>query len=111
SPRLMVPGQMTTDPRSHARGTEMGRGIRHLRADPRAVQSPHDHRPSGPRRRHVMSCPHVRGLAPVPPATAVVGWWLLAKAFANGCTAMTGGPDGSSTRAELSFSPPSRPSC
>jgi amino acid transporter len=27
---------------------------------------------------------------PPPAATEVVGWWLLAKAFASGCTAMTG---------------------
>jgi amino acid transporter len=28
--------------------------------------------------------------APIPNSTAVVSWWLLAKAFASGCTAMTG---------------------
>ena len=26
----------------------------------------------------------------LPPATEAAGWWILAKAFANGCTAMTG---------------------
>ena len=29
-------------------------------------------------------------LPAVPPATAVVSWWLLLKVFSSGCTAMTG---------------------
>jgi amino acid transporter len=27
---------------------------------------------------------------PLPPATAMLGWWLILKVFASGCTAMTG---------------------